>query len=307
MEKIVVAGMYKFVALPDWEELRTPLLDRCRAKEIKGSILLAPEGINGTIAGAGVAVDDVLAYLREDPRLSDLQSTASQCDHMPFKRMKVRLRRELISLGQPAIDPRERVGTYVEPGDWNRLITDPEVLVIDTRNDYEVEIGTFKEARDPRISSFGDFPSFVRENLGLIRGTRVAMFCTGGIRCEKATSYLLDEGYEQVYHLKGGILKYLQEIPPDESLWEGECFVFDERVSVGHGLEPGTYEACHGCGRPVSAEDMDDETYELGVSCPHCYENLTAKQRTGFRERQRQVELAQQHRRVHLGESAPSS
>ncbi|MCU0537380.1 MAG: rhodanese-related sulfurtransferase [Hydrococcus sp. Prado102] len=268
---LIVATFYKFVSLPDFAQKQSLLLAYCQAKEIKGTILLAKEGINGTIAGSRQNIDSTLAFLRSDERFSDLVHKESEAKSPPFKRMKVRLKKEIVTLGMPEIDPNERVGTYVNPQEWNELIADPEVLVIDTRNKYEVKIGTFKGAIDPQTSSFREFPEYVRHQLDPTQHKKVALFCTGGIRCEKASSFLRKQGFEEVYHLKGGILKYLEEVPPQTSLWEGECFVFDERIAVKHGLETGSYQMCRNCGHPISEEDKASSYYEEGISCPNCF------------------------------------
>jgi UPF0176 protein len=290
----VVATFYKFVKLSDVSEMRSPLLSRCQEQGIRGTILLAQEGINGTIAGTREAIDSVLAALRCDPRLADLEHKESVAETMPFDRMKVRLKKEIVTLGLPEVDPTEQVGTYVSPEEWNAIVSDPEVVVIDTRNTYEVGIGTFQGAQNPQTHSFREFPKYVQQNLDPSQHKKVAMFCTGGIRCEKASSFMLSQGFQEVFHLKGGILKYLEEIPPDESLWQGECFVFDQRVTVQHGLEEGTHAMCWGCGHPVSEADKASPQYEAGISCPHCYDRLTPKRRDRFRERLRQLRLARQ-------------
>jgi UPF0176 protein len=306
MKPIVVAALYKFVTLEDFHELREPLLDACLAAGTRGTLLLAREGINGTIAGDRQGIDRVLAYLRSDPRLADLEHKESQDDHMPFYRMKVKLKKEIVTLGVEGIDPNARVGTYVHPRDWNALVMDPQVLLIDTRNDYECDIGSFRGALDPRTVNFREFPEFVRANLDPGVHKKVAMFCTGGIRCEKASAFMLNEGFEEVYHLQGGILKYLEEVPPEESIWEGECFVFDNRVSVDHQLEKGRYDQCHGCRHPITDEDKQSGRYEAGVCCPHCFDTLTADQRLRFRERQKQVELAALRGEPHVGAPPPA-
>lgn len=232
IELCVVAAFYHFTDLLDYEAMRDPLKEFCDAHELKGTILLAKEGINSTIAGSRQAIDALFIHLRSDPRLQDLEHKESYCQGVPFQRMKVRLKKEIVTLGVPDIDARHRVGKYIDPKDWNDLIADPETIVIDTRNNYEVEFGTFKGAINPHLETFGEFPLYVQEQLNLKKNQKVAMFCTGGIRCEKASAYMLSQGFSEVYHLKGGILKYLEEVPPEESTWEGECFVFDDRVSV---------------------------------------------------------------------------
>jgi UPF0176 protein len=289
----VVAAMYKFVKLPDFAEKRDPLLSYCQGQGVKGTILLAQEGINGTIAGSRQAIASVLWFLRSDPRLADLEYKESHTETPPFERMKVRLKQEIVTLGLPEIDPNEQVGTYVNPQEWNDLISDPEVTIIDTRNDYEVNIGTFQGAENPQTNSFREFPDYVRHHLDPTKHKKVALFCTGGIRCEKASSFMLAQGFAEVYHLKGGILKYLQEVAAEESLWEGECFVFDERVAVIQGLEEGSYELCFCCGRPISEQDKVSPKYEQGISCPDCFDSLTddkrARQQEKWRHYQTQV------------------
>lgn len=288
----LIATFYKFVSLPDFAEKKSIMLSYCQAQSIKGTILLAKEGINGTIAGEHDNIASVLRFLRSDPRLADLEHKESEADTPPFERMKVRLKPEIVTLGLPEVDPNQQVGTYVSPEDWNRLINDPEVTVIDTRNDYEVNIGTFQTAENPQTESFRQFPDYVQKNLDPTKHKKVALFCTGGIRCEKASSFMLSQGFEQVYHLKGGILKYLEEVPTQESLWKGECFVFDERVAVRHGLEEGTHDLCVSCGHPISDEDKASPKYELGISCPQCFDTLTEDKKIRMQEKQRQLELA---------------
>lgn len=305
MTDIVVAALYKFVTLEDFHELREPLLDACIASGARGTILLAHEGINGTIAGTREAIDQVLAYLRSDPRLADLEHKESFDDHLPFYRMKVKLKREIVTMGIEGIDPNSRVGTYVAPGDWNDLVNDPEVLLIDTRNDYEYGIGTFRGAIDPRTQSFRDFPAYVRSHLDPEKHKKVAMFCTGGIRCEKASAFMLEEGFAEVYHLQGGILKYLEEVPPQDSTWEGECFVFDNRVAVDHKLQKGQYDQCYGCRHPITEQDKLSDKYQKGICCPLCYDRLTDDQRARFSERQKQIELAALRGEGHIGAAPP--
>ena len=266
----VVATFYKFVSLPDFAEKREPLLSHCQAQGIKGTILLAAEGIIATIAGSREGIDSVLAFLRCDPRFSDLEHKESYAEFQPFDRMKVRLKKEIVTLGVPEVDPNKQVGTYIDPQDWNALISDPEITVIDTRNHYEVAIGTFHGAADPKTRSFRQFPAYVQQHLDPTKHKKVAMFCTGGIRCEKASAFMLAQGFEEVYHLKGGILKYLEEVPTEESLWEGECFVFDQRIALQHGLEQGSHDMCLACGHPISEEDKNSDDYEEGESCPYC-------------------------------------
>mgnify|MGYP001945040245 FL=1 len=298
-QSIVVAAMYKFVSLPDYTEIRDPLLQVMEANDIKGTLLLAEEGINGTVSGTREGIDALLAWLRNDPRLVDIDHKESYCDEQPFYRTKVKLKKEIVTMGVPGIDPNKVVGTYVEPKDWNAIISDPEVLVLDTRNDYEVAIGTFEGAIDPQTVTFREFPAHVRENYDPTKHKKVAMFCTGGIRCEKASAFMLQEGYEEVYHLKGGILKYLEEVPQEESLWRGDCFVFDNRVTVRHDLSEGDYDQCHACRTPISAEDKESEHYQPGISCPHCWNTLSEKTRESARERQRQIEIAKARNEPH--------
>lgn len=291
---IVVAALYKFVSLPDYRELQAPLLSFCRLQEIKGTLLLAQEGINGTIAGYRQQIDAVLAFLRADSRFIDLEHKESYTETPPFERMKVRLKKEIVTLGLPEINPNEKVGIYVQPEAWNDLISNPEVTVIDTRNDYEVTIGTFKGAENPQTQTFRDFPQYVKQHLDSSKQKKVALFCTGGIRCEKASSYLLSQGFEEVYHLKGGILKYLEAVPPEESLWEGECFVFDERVAVDHGLEIGSHELCFCCGHPISDADKSSPKYEEGISCSECFDSLTEEKKLRQQEKWKQYQLMNQ-------------
>jgi UPF0176 protein len=286
----VIAAFYKFVTLDDYQNRRQPLLNLCQHHQIVGTILLASEGINATISGTRSSIEAILAYLRADPCFADLEHKESIAEKPPFDRLKVRLKQEIVTFGIPTINPTETVGTYVKPQDWNRLIADPDVLVIDTRNQYEVEIGTFKGAIDPHTDSFTQFPKYVADHLDPNQHKQIALFCTGGIRCEKATSYLLDRGFENVYHLQGGILKYLEEVPSTDSHWEGECFVFDDRVAVGHGLEPGTHQLCWGCGNPISEPDLTHQHYEPGICCHRCYETIAPEQRASRTERWRQLQ-----------------
>lgn len=294
MNKIVVVALYKFVALPDFATLRAPLLDYCLQAGIKGTVLLAAEGINGTVAGSREAIDGLLAYLKSDHRFHDLNHKESFDEALPFYRMKVKLKKEIVTMGVEGIDPRRLVGTYVKPKEWNQLIADPEVLVVDTRNDYEVELGTFKRAVNPKTESFREFPEYVATQMDPARHKKVAMFCTGGIRCEKSTAYLKEQGFEEVYHLEGGILQYLEDVPESESLWQGECFVFDNRVSVNHKLEKGVYDLCHACRMPITEQNKLSEHYIEGVACHRCYASQTPEQRARFGERQKQMELAKE-------------
>ncbi|MFK8041254.1 rhodanese-related sulfurtransferase [Congregibacter sp.] len=301
---IVVAALYKFVALPDYQSLREPLLEQCRRHGLKGTLLLAEEGINGTVAGTREALDTVLAWLRADSRLADLEHKESLHDEQPFLRMKVKLKREIVTMGVPQVDPNRVVGTYVTPDEWDGVLADPEVTLIDTRNDYECAIGSFRDAVDPGITTFRDFPAWVEKNLDPGKNRKVAMFCTGGIRCEKASSYLLEQGFDEVFHLKGGILKYLEEVPQESSSWEGECFVFDDRVAVNHALERGSYDQCFACRHPISDQDLKSPDYVRGVSCPHCINQQSDEQRERFAERQRQVDLAKARGEQHIGEAS---
>lgn len=305
MSQFVIAALYKFVSLPDYQELREPLLEHCVQAGAKGTLLLAGEGINGTIAGTRAAIDSVLAYLKADERLRDLSHKESLDDEMPFYRMKVKLKNEIVTMGVEGIDPRQVVGTYVAPKDWNQLISDPDVVVVDTRNDYEYELGSFKGALNPNTKSFREFPQYVAEHLDPSKHKKVAMFCTGGIRCEKSTAYLKEQGFDEVYHLHGGILQYLEDVPVEESLWQGECYVFDNRVSVDHHLQPGTYDLCHGCREPITEQDKQSELYLEGVTCPRCHHRQTPEQRARFLERQKQIELARQRNEVHIGALPP--
>jgi UPF0176 protein len=298
-EKIVVAALYKFVSLPDYEALREPLLQCMQANGVKGTLLLAEEGINGTVSGSRAGIDGLLAWFGADVRLADIDHKESYCDEQPFYRTKVKLKKEIVTLGVPTVDPNLVVGTYVEPQDWNALISDPEVLLIDTRNDYEVSIGTFEGAIDPKTKSFREFPDYIKANFDPAKHKKVAMFCTGGIRCEKASSYMLGEGFSEVFHLKGGILKYLEEVPQEQSKWQGDCFVFDNRVTVRHDLSEGDYDQCHACRTPISVQDRQSEFFSPGVSCPHCWDSLPEKTRAGARERQRQIELAKARQQPH--------
>jgi UPF0176 protein len=301
MTQLVVAALYKFVKLLDYAELRAPLQARCNELGITGSLLLAEEGINGTIAGIRANIDQILDDLRSDPRLADLPHKESAATAPPFYRMKVKLKKEIVTMGVAGISPTELVGQYIKPEDWNALISDPNVLLVDTRNDYEVDVGTFKGAVDPRITTFREFPEYVKKHFDPAKQPRVAMFCTGGIRCEKASAYMLKEGFSEVYHLQGGILKYLENVPQEESLWEGECFVFDQRVAVGQGLQAGHFELCYGCARPITAEEKASPKFEQGISCPRCYDSLTPEKRAGALERNKQIELSAKRGKSHIG------
>lgn len=305
MALTVVAALYKFVALDELPALRYALHQRCDELAIKGTLLLAPEGINGTVAGSRAAIDVLRAWLDADPRFANLTYKESLHKAPPFLRLKVRIKREIVSLGVPEADPTHRVGRYADAKTWNALLEDPDTLVIDTRNDYEVEIGQFPGAVSPETRSFREFPDFVARELDPARHKRVAMYCTGGIRCEKATSHLLGQGFEEVWHLKGGILQYLEDTPAEDNRWQGECFVFDERVAVDKNLQRGEFEACRACRHPVSAADRDSPLYEEGVSCPHCHARQSEANRARARERIRQVKLAAQRGQAHLGPQTP--
>ena len=305
----LTAALYKFVELPDFADLQAPLLALCEAHGIKGTLLLAPEGINGTIAGLPDDVRAVLAYLHSDPRLKELDHKESWASTMPFYRLKVRLKKEIVTLGVPDVHPALNAGQYVKPGEWNALIDQPEVVLVDTRNDYEVAIGTFAGAVNPATASFSELPAWVdREmqrggKLAEVNGVKpkVAMFCTGGIRCEKSTAFLKSKGFDEVYHLEGGILKYLETVPPEHSRWQGQCFVFDERVSVGHGLVQGELELCRSCRNPLTDEAKASPQYERGASCPGCHGSTTEVQKAGYRQRQKQVDLAEARQQSHIG------
>ena len=315
MSDFLTAALYKFVALPDFAALQRPLQAFCEANEVRGTLLLAEEGINGTIAGPAEGVYAVLAHLRSDPRLASLTHKESWSQKLPFYRMKVRIKREIVTLGVAGINPNQMAGQYVKPQDWNQLISAADVVVVDTRNDYEVAIGSFQGAVNPHTKSFSELPAWVEaqsapggrlaEKDG--KKPRVAMFCTGGIRCEKSTAFMRTKGFEEVYHLEGGILKYLETVPEAQSHWQGECFVFDERVSVVHGLATGHYELCRACRNPISAADKTSPLYVAGVSCPGCHDSKTDAQKRGFIERQRQVDFANRRRQPHIGARLPSS
>lgn len=311
----LTAALYKFVEMPDFAALQAPLLDCCESHGVKGTFLLASEGINGTIAGTPEGVQAVLGFLRSDPRLAKLEHKEAHAEQMPFYRMKVRLKKEIVTLGVPDVNPALMAGQYVKPQDWDKLLADPALVLVDTRNDYEVAIGTFQNAINPATHSFSELPAWVEKQMaegGALapvdgKKPRVAMFCTGGIRCEKSTAFMRAQGFEEVYHLEGGILKYLETMPEANSRWQGECFVFDERVSVGHGLQPGDFTLCRSCRDPLSATDRQSPLYELGVSCAHCHDRTTDVQKHGYRERQRQVGLAAKRHQAHIGVRQPGS
>ncbi|MBL4742289.1 MAG: hypothetical protein COB75_05160 [Idiomarina sp.] len=296
----ICAALYKFVELNDFEQLRDPLYQTLIDNDVKGTLLLAREGINGTICGTREGIDNVLKYLRADPRLADVDHKESPSDTQAFYRTKVKLKKEIVTLGVDWVDPKNTVGTYVEPEQWNDLISDPEVLVIDTRNEYEYAVGTFEGAVNPKTEAFREFPEYVKQHLDPAKHKKVAMFCTGGIRCEKSTAYLKEQGFDEVYHLKGGILKYLEMVPEQTSKWNGECFVFDQRVTVKHGLEQGEYDQCYACRMPITEQEKQSEHYQKGVSCPHCFDKTTAEQKERFAERERQIQLAKQRGEQHI-------
>ena len=298
---ITVCALYKFVKLENFQAIKPNLLAFMEQRDVKGTLLLAEEGINGTIAGNEQAILEVIDYLKADERLAELSYKCSYHATNPFQRTKVKLKKEIVTMGVEGIDPRKVVGTYVKPKDWNALISDPEVLLVDTRNDYEVEIGTFENAVNPNTENFREFPEYVEKNLDKNKHKKVAMFCTGGIRCEKSTAYLKEQGFDEVYHLEGGILKYLEEVPSEETMWQGECFVFDGRVAVNHDLEKGSYDQCFACRHPITEEDKQSEYYIKGVSCPKCYDKMSDEQRARFAERQKQIELAKQRGDDHIG------
>lgn len=301
MQNITVCALYKFVRLENFEQLKTPLLNAMLTHNVKGTLLLAHEGINGTIAGSRSGIDAVLTHLAQDERLGEVSHKFSFADENPFQRSKVKLKKEIVTMGVEGIDPTLTVGTYVKPKDWNALISDPEVILIDTRNDYEVEIGTFENAVNPNTETFREFPEYVANNLDKNKHKKVAMFCTGGIRCEKSTAYLKEQGFEEVYHLEGGVLKYLEEVEQQDSMWQGECFVFDGRVAVKHGLEQGQYDQCFACRYPITEQEKQSEDYIKGVQCPKCVGKYTKEQRSSFAERERQINLAKARGDSHIG------
>ena len=295
-----IAALYRFATVADPAAMRAALASFCCGQGIKGTLLVAREGVNGTVAGNDAAIDALVERLAA-LGMDRLEIKFSRSSEMPFRRLKVKVKSEIVTMGKPDIDPLLSAGAYVDPADWNTLIGDPETIVIDTRNDYEVAIGTFAGAVDPETTTFREFPAWAEANRDMLKGRKVAMFCTGGIRCEKATGFVRSLGIEDVFHLKGGILKYLEEVPAGESLWQGECFVFDERVSVGHGLVEGDAALCRACRRPLSADDRLTPHYRAGISCPHCIEEFSDADRVRFAERQKQVELALRRGTEHIG------
>lgn len=299
--QINVCALYKFVRLENFESLRAPLLEKMVSLDVKGTLLLAAEGINGTIAGTKNAIEQVLSFLAQDVNLNHISYKISYNDENPFHRTKVKLKKEIVTMGVEGIDPNQVVGTYVKPQNWNALISDPDVLLVDTRNDYEVEIGTFEGALNPDTETFREFPQYVKDNLDKSKHKKVAMFCTGGIRCEKSTAYLKEQGFDEVYHLEGGILKYLEEVPSEETMWQGECFVFDGRVAVNHDLEQGQYDQCFACRFPLTDQEKQSKYYIKGVSCHRCHDKVSEKQRNRFAERERQITLAAERGEDHIG------
>ena len=291
MPQFVVCGLYKFVLLDNYRDLRRPLLKVMEEHQINGTLLLAREGINGTIAGARPSVDILLDHLRRDPRLKDIEHKESLSDYSPFKRPKVKLKKEIVTMGVKEIDPKDQEESYVRAEDWNDLVLDPDVLLLDVRNTYEIKVGTFKGAQNPHIKNFRHFPQYVQKNLDPKKHKKIAMFCTGGIRCEKSTALLKKQGFKNVYQLKGGILKYLEKISPVNTLRDGECFVFDERVTVNHELQKGIYEMCHACRMPITEIDKSSDHYQKGVSCPYCYDKTSSEDKARFREREKQIAL----------------
>ena len=300
----VTCALYKFVALPNYGSIRHPLLNVMTENNVFGTLLLAAEGINGTISGRREDIDVVLSWLDQQPGLENIDTKESFDDEIPFYRSKVKLKKEIVTMGVEGIDPKQVVGTYVKPSDWNALISDPEVVLVDTRNDYEVEIGTFENAIDPKTESFRDFPEWAKNNLDRNKHKKVAMFCTGGIRCEKSTAYMKEQGFEEVYHLEGGILKYLEDVPKEQTLWQGECFVFDNRVAVDHDLKRGSYDQCHACRMPITEQEKALDTYAEGLSCLHCYGTVSDDQKQRFAQRQKQIELAKARGEEHIGNAA---
>ncbi len=298
---ITVCALYKFVQLDDYQNLQPNYLAKLNQLGIRGTLLLATEGINGTIAGTDEAIHEFIDWMRLDSRMADLDYKLSYHETPPFHRTKVKLKREIVTMGVEGIDPNRVVGTYVDAQEWNALLEDPEVILIDTRNEYEYEIGTFKNAVNPHTDTFREFPAYVAENLDPEKHKKVAMFCTGGIRCEKASAFMKEQGFEEVFHLKGGVLKYLETVEQEDSKWQGECFVFDDRVAVNHKLEKGQYDQCHACRFPITEQDKLSEHYRPGVSCPRCHDALTEEQKARFSEREKQVQLSKERGESHIG------
>jgi UPF0176 protein len=301
---IVVCALYKFVTLEKFQDLRQPILKVMEYNNIRGTLLLASEGINGTVAGNRKGIDRLMAWFEKDGRLGNIVTKESFEASNPFYRTKVKLKKEIVTMGIEGIDPKQVVGTYIKPKDWNALISDPDVVLVDTRNDYEVKVGTFEGALNPNTTNFREFPQYVSDNLDPKANKKVAMFCTGGIRCEKSTAYLKEQGFDEVYHLQGGILKYLEEVPEEDTMWQGECFVFDNRVTVNHQLEKGQYDQCHACRLPITKEEQTSDKFLEGISCPYCFDKHTPDQRQRYQERQRQMQLAQERGEAHIGADA---
>lgn len=302
----LVCALYHFILLEDLKNLQTNLLQKMKENAIFGSLLIAKEGINGTISATPSNMASFMAYLRLDPRFKNLQAKESYHSTIPFERTKVKIKKEIVTMGVENIDPSQHAGTYIKPENWNDTLLDPKIKIIDARNKYEVSIGTFLNATDPKTDTFREFPDFVSKNLGaLAKDQKIAMFCTGGIRCEKATAYLKQQGFTQVYHLEGGILKYLEEVPESQSLWKGECFVFDERVSVNHNLEKGHYDQCYACRMPITQEDKKHPSYLKGISCHYCLGSKDNQQLNRYAEREKQIHLAQQRGQKHIGGIMP--
>lgn len=299
-----ICAFYKFTHLENFEKIRKPLKDFMQSLDIRGTILLAKEGLNGTISGGEKAIYKIIDFLEKDNRIKNIEYKLSYSEENPFKRLKVKLKKEIVTIGIKDIDVNKSVGVYVEPKDWNNLIKDPNIVLLDTRNSYEHSIGSFKGAIKPNIESFREIPDYIDKNLDSYKDKKVAMFCTGGIRCEKSSSYILSKGVKNVYHLNGGILKYLEEIKEEESMWDGECFVFDDRVSVKHNLAQGEYDQCHACRIPITYKDKLDKRYEKGVSCPNCHGSKTDEQINRYREREKQINLAKSRGQEHIGEEA---
>ena len=303
-DQYVSCALYKFVTLPNYVALRAPLLKAMTDNQVFGTLLLANEGINGTVSGTRESVDALLDWSQQQPGLENIDCKESYHSEIPFYRTKVKLKKEIVTMGVEGIDPKQVVGTYVKPADWNDLISDPDVILVDTRNDYEVEIGTFANAIDPKTKSFRDFPNWAKKNLDPDKHKKVAMFCTGGIRCEKSTAYMKEQGFDEVYHLEGGILKYLEEVPSEQTLWQGECFVFDNRVAVDHDLKRGSYDQCHACRMPITEQEKLLPSYAEGLSCLHCYGTVSDEKKQRFAQRQKQVELAKARGEEHIGNAA---
>lgn len=302
MSKYVVCALYRFVPLPQYKEIQPSLQAKMIENQVKGTLLLAEEGVNGTISGSRSGINSLLSWMRTIPEFAEIETKEAITNNLPFKRSKVKLKKEIVTMGVKGIDPNQSVGTYVTPQQWNELISDPDVLLVDTRNQYEVAVGAFTHATNPKTTTFREFPQYVSEHLDPSVHKKVAMYCTGGIRCEKSTAFLKKQGFKEVYHLKGGILKYLEEIPEENSLWKGECFVFDERVTVNHQLERGSYDQCHACRLPISDEDKLSKYYQQGISCPACFHDRTDDDRARYQEREKQVKLAETRGKIHIGD-----